>query len=320
MMRAYEFIIEAAYDSMIASIAKRHPEEAEMVSKNAQWAKQTLKKADRIVWYMSIVGAYLDDSNDLTKLRPLLGNYQFNSLEQLQHDFGHFYGLSSPKIESYTLTKQSVSNVLADLKKLEVEFQKTVDLAKPVPILKGDYKLSEFADGTAWWYADRAFCPEEGRSGGHCGNVMGRHDPSQRILSLRNPKGQVILTFILHKDGNLGEMKAKNNQKPASKYHPHIVRLLTEFDKITGIVSGGYAPHQNFSIYDLSEELYQTVRTKKPKLIFDNVKYWPTGIMNVPHMLRDKEVLKYARDMSPAMPSLVDEDGNVATSVAADIL
>jgi hypothetical protein len=313
-MRAYEFIFEAAYDGMIAAIAKRHPEAAEVVSKNSQWAKQVLKKADRIVWYMNIVGAYLDDTKDLTKLRPLLGSYRFTDLEQLQHDFGHFYGLNSPKIESYTLAKQPVSGVLADLKSLEVEFQKTVDLAKPVPIQEGDYKLAEFADGTVWWYANRSFCPEEGRSGGHCGNVVGKDDPSQRILSLRNAKGQVILTFILHKNGNLGEMKAKNNQKPASKYHPHIVRLLTEFDKITGIVSGGYAPENNFSVYDLSEELYQVVRTTKPKLIFDNVKYWPTGIMNVPHMLRDRDVLKYAREMTPAIRSLVDADGNVSTT------
>src|SRR6266851_947531 len=89
-----------------------------------------------------------------------------------------------------------------------------------------------------------------------CGNVPSER-PGDRILSLRRKvqRGDMvrwypIATFILDRDGQLGEMKGRGNDKPAPKYHFYIVALLRHH-MINGIKGGGYMPENNFAMEDL---------------------------------------------------------------------
>jgi hypothetical protein len=93
---------------------------------------------------------------------------------------------------------------------------------------------------------------------GHCGNAGGKGN----ILSLRDPQDHPHLTFINH-HGSLGEMKGKGNSKPSPRYHMPIVKLLLS-NEVGAIRGEGYAPKQNFSLNDLSPELQQMVRERKP--------------------------------------------------------
>ena len=282
-MKIYELLIEAAYDGMITAIKTQLPDQIQYIDQNIQWAKQYLKKQDRIVWYLKILKAFL-----LDQLTPqILGTYKFESMEKLQQVILHFYGFNDPKIEQYQYQSQSIGQVILDLHALENIWKQKQETNRGVKQQPGDYELFKFNDGTAWWFVNRAYCPDEGRSGQHCGNVVGRHKTNQRILSLRNSADQVILTFILEPDGTLGEMKAKGNQKPQEEFHPQIMKLLM-WDKIKGISGQGYLPDANFSIFDLNDNNLNYIEKNKPQLIQDQIEITPIEILKSPDWIKQK--------------------------------
>jgi GNAT superfamily N-acetyltransferase/2'-5' RNA ligase len=136
-----------------------------------------------------------------------------------------------------------------------------------------DTVFLQFQDGWAWWKLSRAYCSEEARAMGHCGNVVGQDRPDERILSLRKPSKvgketwwEPHLTFILEPNGQLGEMKGKANNKPTAAYHKYIIPLL-EDPRIKGIRGGGYAPERNFSLADLPKEEQERLTAAKPGLL-----------------------------------------------------
>ena len=273
-MRAREFIFEAAYDSMVDAMYRNYPDQRDFIKQQVQWAKQALKKADRVVWYLRVVGAFL--SGEIPQ--QMLGNYNFQSLEQLQQDLVHFYGFNYVPIENYQYQRQPIGDLINDLTQLENQWKQKQNQEKGVTVKQGDHELFKFSDGTSWWWVDRAYCSDEGRSGNHCGNVVGKHKKDQRILSLRTPNLQVILTFILEPNGTLGEMKAKGNLKPSEKYHPQIMKLLM-WDNVTGISGQGYLPEMNFSIFDLSAKDLELIDSVKPKLITDQIAITPVEML-----------------------------------------
>jgi len=73
-------------------------------------------------------------------------------------------------------------------------------------------------------------------------------------------------TFIFNKNGYLGEMKGKQNNKPVPRLHPYIVALLKDSNLIKGIVGGGYKPANNFKLSDLSPEMYRDLIAARPDL------------------------------------------------------
>jgi hypothetical protein len=251
-------LLEASYDGMISSMKEKYPEQSTFINSNLNWARTSLKKADRIIWYMKIVKAKIDNN-----LPAVIGNYPFRTFQSFQNDLEHFYGMQSTKIQNYQFQNQNIGQVMGDFVNFEREFQAS-DKA-PVKVQTGDKEIIKFPDGSGWWFLDRAFCPDEGRSGGHCGNIDGHRNPDQRILSYRK-NSQVILTFILHSDGNLGEMKGRSNTKPSTQYHQQIMSLLLN-PLIKGINGGGYKPENNFEITDLSKENYKILQDKKPELV-----------------------------------------------------
>ena len=108
----------------------------------------------------------------------------------------------------------------------------------------------------------------------HCGNGIG--SDGDVLLSLREPvcKGNFKLwkphlTFILN-EGYLGEMKGFANQKPASRFHPHIEELLGH-DMVKGIRGGGFLPISNFSFMDFETSAQTRILEKRPDFEFDMI-------------------------------------------------
>jgi len=103
---------------------------------------------------------------------------------------------------------------------------------------------------------------------GHCGNT-GSPSDGETILSLRkHVEGDLWsphLTFILDRDGWLGEMKGRANDKPAERYHRMIIALLKN-PKVVGIKGGGHAPEANFALDDLSYSEEKELVAAKPGL------------------------------------------------------
>jgi hypothetical protein len=154
-----------------------------------------------------------------------------------------------------------------EIARLEAEIAETGEQAEV------DTVFLQFQDGWAWWKLSRAYCSEEAKAMGHCGNVVGQEKTDERILSLRKPvkagkedMWEPHLTFILEPNGLLGEMKGKANAKPTAAYHKYIVSLL-EDPRIKGIRGGGYAPERNFSMDDLPKETQDELIAKKPGLM-----------------------------------------------------
>ena len=300
-----DLLLEAAYDGMINSLKKDYPNNIAEIDDNIKQAKTILKKQDRMVWYIKVLRAYLSNNIDSVK-----GSYNFKDMESFNHDLFHYYGYNIGDIENTQYANQNISELFDTFQSYINKYQQS-DKA-PVPIQHGDKEIIKCNDGTSWWFIDRAFCEEEGRSGKHCGNVMGQHDTSQRILSLRTPKHNVILTFILEQNGYLGEMKAKANLKPSEKYHPNIMQLLLN-PMIKGIKGAGHHPWMNFSIFDLSEQNIQVLSNHgKAKLINDQIYAEPVEFLKAPEFIKaNKGWQEMAIHANPALQYIIGKENDL---------
>ena len=304
-MRAYEFItlLEASYDSMISSMKRKYPDYVSDID----WGKTNLKRQDRIVWYLRILNTYLTNNDYRANNYRVLG---YATLDEFKEVLLHYIGQNIPKIQSYVFDRQPATQIFNDFERLETEYQQKQNKNLGVKPQEGDYKLIKFQDGSNWWYIDRAYCPEEGRSGMHCGNIAGKHVTNQRILSYRDKDNRVILTFILEPDGKLGEMKAKGNLKPDEKYHPMIMQLLLN-PMIKGIRGMGYLPDMNFSIFDLDEEYLKIISERKPTLISDQIGVTPYEILNAPDWIKtNPDYIRIATSKLPALDKLLGNSEN----------
>lgn len=124
-------------------------------------------------------------------------------------------------------------------------------------------KIIEFQDGSAWFDLQTGVCKKEGKSMRHCGNIT-VYRSGDNILSYRKPVGsgkwQPLLTFVLDKDGVLGQRRGYANSKPNAKYHKVIVALL--LNPIVRGIKECDEPEKNFSIDDLNKKDYESVRKK----------------------------------------------------------
>lgn len=122
--------------------------------------------------------------------------------------------------------------------------------------------ILKFNDGLKWVSLGRGYCAQEGKAAGHCGNSA--HREGDDILSLRDKNEHVHLTFVIN-NGMLGEMKGRGNEKPAQKYHDHIVALL-RLPMVKGISGARYLPQNNFHLSDLPKDVYEKLFGEKPLL------------------------------------------------------
>src|SRR5690606_7918163 len=155
------------------------------------------------------------------------------------------------QIDNYVFDKQNPGDVWREFYVIEKEWKEKQDsVIRHEQVTHDTEVLIKFPDNWQWVNLHQNFCSIEGKAMGHCGN-SGAWTNNDTVLSLREPTKdgwKPHLTFILDKtNGMLGEMKGRGNAKPASKYHPYIIKLLKQ-NYIKGIVGGGYLSHNNFSL------------------------------------------------------------------------
>lgn len=258
------------------------------IKKSLKEAKQDFKKDDRITWYLRIVKYnvlkefirfnFIPDDvkeqirKEMKKIEQK-GNFSRpadTNEHQIYQELTHFLSLEKvKKIQDYTFTNQSWSQIKSEFEEYEQEWQDSL-VNNGVEIQDGDKVLLKFDGGQkAWWLLERGSCRDEANMMGHCGNQPSEK-PGDRILSFRtatdDPNIWVPhLTFILDDDGMLGEMKGRSNKKPQPKYHPYIIELL-EHSIVEGVKGGGHDPANNFSINDLDDDKKEELLSDNPKL------------------------------------------------------
>jgi hypothetical protein len=307
------FIFEGPAD-VVKSLRATYsePNQIDYINKNYEWIRNTFPKGAE--WYMLLIGAHM--SGDQVKLQKRLGGYAFTSIEQLQQDLAHFSTLGYQPINDYAFNNKTVKQVFDELTAFESKWKRLP--TRPVITQEGDRVLKDYGNGIQWWFVDRGFCSEEGRSGKHCGNVNGKTNTDERILSLRHNMN-VVLTFIYLPDGRLGEMKAKGNQKPSEHYHSYVMDLLLGnlgID-VTGITGAGWGPEFNFSIFDLDDNNLNVIMQTKPSFVSDQIEATPREILKAPDVIKNNpEYQQQAVSKQPALQYFF-VNGKVDTSHSA---
>lgn len=136
-------------------------------------------------------------------------------------------------------------------------------------------------NGWVWVNLEKPCSKAEGDAMGHCGNVP-TAEAHHTLLSLRKkmPKGRFEphATFVLDtRNGAIGEAKGRNNAKPLAEYHPHILKLLMEYDPIKKLVGGGWDPANNFDVWDLTDAQRTQLFAAKPA--FKDFTYYTKAVI-----------------------------------------
>lgn len=251
------------------------------------FAKRFLKKSDRIIWYLRYVKVYVilnglhgevyknseayDPLKQDAERTAAKGNINISgslvSPYGIEGSISHFLSLPIQKIQNYVFNNQPYNQVVDQFEQWEEEWkEKSKGLIEPQ---EGDREIIKFGDGYSWWLLNRGSCDREAEAMGHCGNVPSEKY-GERILSFRKKVHEDFwephLTFILDKNGRIGESKGRGNEKPVEKYHPYIAELLKNNKLIKGIKGGGYRPENNFKLSDLDESLREEVLEANPDL------------------------------------------------------
>ena len=120
--------------------------------------------------------------------------------------------------------------------------------------------LMTFEDGHYWIDLETNSDEDEANAMGHCGTTT----YGDTLYSLRRKQSPHVTTAIKSSEGEIFQMKGRNNEKPTEKYHSYIVELLSypnvsenvriinEFQPITQFSTIEYDPDQDFHLSDLS--------------------------------------------------------------------
>ena len=260
-------------------------------------AKRTFKRNDRIVWWLRweklkstmkfFPGSKYTDGV-FSRLQAKLGYKITDDHLRMLNSTGylraliHYLSIPYQPIQNLVWDKQNpISLVDNFLHPLDEEYQKKMSEREQYihndELEEDDQMIVKVSNNSGWWLLNRSVCDVEARAMGHCGNT-GSYD--DRILSYRikhttETSWKPHLTFILDEDNYLGETKGRNNDKPAERYHPAIMRLLMHKTKtsspvtgflINGIKGGGYLPENNFMMDDLTTQEQDIVKAANPNL------------------------------------------------------
>lgn len=299
-------LLAANYEDMFKQLLAFEPKLKPDVKREIDWAKSTLRKSDRIVWYLRWVRLWFEyslvfsqlagftESEDKAKkeqaktiLDKDIAAYNGKSpktkittedtgnftIRDLKRKLEHYFSLEGPEIEGFQLGYETPDQAFEQLEAAEDVIKERVQAeGRKIPeesMETEDVPFIKFGDGWVWWLLPRAYCPEEARAMGHCGNQPRSHT-SDRILSLREPltKGGKKywvphLTFVIDEKGFLGEMKGRGNDKPVKKYHPYIITILKD-ERIKGTKGATWYAENNFKLKDLTEEERQEIYDANP--------------------------------------------------------
>jgi hypothetical protein len=224
------------------------------------------------------------DEKTVKLAKKILKTFDENELESLLYEYSRLKNQSGKLwenlkhylsfqnyIQTYPIKLTSSENKLLspsviidsldswENERIDRQKEKTKELDTGEPIL-------EFKDGWYWAFIDEPSCSAEGKAMGHCGNTA-NPDPNDTIFSLRTPNGSPRATFIVN-DGVVGEMKGRFNKKPEDELHPYIIELLKS-DHVQHIKGGGYAPQNNFDLYDLTNDQREDILNLKPDIMLN---------------------------------------------------
>jgi hypothetical protein len=259
--------------------------------------KKTKEDADELNALINKIPEWARKSSafgEVLSMHPVNKLFEFRT--SLAQSLLHFLSLNIPQINNFRFENQQWKDIRDQFRKLEEEWaekQKSwIDITDELK----EGRISPivvFDDGFRWFNLNRPRCEQEGKAMGHCGNCGGRRDDT--VLSLRKLKqeggrmyARPSLTFILHDNGQLGEMKGRGNKKPNEKYHPYILRLLAQKNLIKGIEGGGYLPENNFSLGDLSDERLEAIFNARPDLQINDETSLRRVVMH--YISKDKEL------------------------------
>lgn len=306
-------LLAVDYTEMFKQMLAVAPSLKPDVNREVDWAKTVLKKNDRITWYLRWVrlflenavgeraGGFIEDEkekqrvdqmaqmlkkdivsyNSKAKTQISEANVSAFDLRLLKSKLEHFFSLQDREIENFQLGFETPEQAISGLEEVEAKIIERVESEKRTvnePNQEGDEPFMKFGDGWVWWFLNRAYCSEEARAMGHCGNEP-REGSGDRIISLRQPivkGGKKVwsphLTFVIDDRGFLGEMKGRGNAKPVAKYHPYIISLLKD-PRIKGTKGATWWPEKNFKLSDLTDEQRQEIYAANPAFA-DPAKYW----------------------------------------------
>lgn len=311
-----DFLTEgrATYEAMFRGILSDPDipdDNKKWVRDRIKWAQQTLRKSDRVIWFLRYIKATMMDAFAPPETNPLPGEkwvatFDPDCLKPYAawgiHSFHtkgfwdkleHFMSLDCPAIQNMTFGKKPVADVMTTMRAFEKEWGEEQKGRIPAdhPNNAKATTIIDFGNGWVWMNLNAAACNEEGRAMGHCGNSP-RYDTDDTIVSLRKKimKGGALhyephLTFTMTEVHELMERKGRANAKPAARYHEMIVALLLKrigeeggrgdpLDYyITGLIRGSWEPENDFQIADLSPALRTRVLNERPEL-GNAVEYW----------------------------------------------
>lgn len=302
--------------------------EAEIVK-----ARSKLKKNDRVTWWLRlwkigfidaqskrfpeivVPGAITKIANEYarrahcTPAEALSQGWMIYQDHSLLATLEQLLSLPIPEIQSHIFRFDDPERILATFHKFEQRWQHdqkdSFEDPSSTPILK-------FANGLAWFNLGRSHCPLEAKAMGHSGNKP-REMTDDTILSLREiyrDDGRTmvkpVLTFVLDKNGMLGAMKGRFNQRPDSQYYNEIVALL-RLPLVHGIKGGGSDPETNFRLSDLDDDVRDSLLSEKPELGGLWAMYESFGIED-PRVQESLIELLESESISPPMLNLEPED------------
>lgn len=225
----------------------------------------------------------------------------FATINAINERLGHYlnvadtYGENSPDnaINRLQFSRQTYGEIISQFRRGELElmrFQAKFIQTYPTPDGPYDMRddegpletLMEFPNGWRWFdlhrncstMRDDRAAPSNTAMTGHCANVAAKGKVT--LLELVEPldrngtKWKHHAMFVLHEDGQLGEMKGRKNQKPSPKLWPYIRDLFIAQKGILGTAHAdkqeGHAPESNFRLQDLPKSYSDNIVKARPDL------------------------------------------------------
>lgn len=333
-------LLESAnFADMFTDVARALKYRPDTIDSIITEARDRLKKNDRIVWFLRVwkvgfVGSlasrlpagffdrvaadYARRAHITEHEAKTIGWAVFND-PNLLHALGHYLSLPVPEIQHHAFAYETPERVLHLFKEAAAAYH-----ADAGEGFEDDHahEIMRFPNGLAWYDLGRSACDKEGKAMGHGGNAY-RRGSGDTLLSLRRNTDlnearhhHPVLTFVLDKNGLLGEMKGKFNDKPSQDYFNEIVALLKS-PLVHGIKGGGYKPENNFSLNDLDPEVRNELLEAKPELGGLHALYMAHGIDDERVMTALEERL-HSEHIAPPMLR-PDGEGNMILQIWRDL-
>jgi hypothetical protein len=241
------------YEAMFSDILKADtdPRLRQEIMRDINWARKTLRKNDRIIWFLrwskiwyqlsggiwaggradTSLSAVLQQYNQRFQTRYVAGDLR--SPPAMKTQLEHFLSLPIPEIQNYVFRTESPRQLFELFTKYEAVWRQRIEeeksLISPEP---EDEILISFADGYAWWLLPPGGCPVEAEAMGHCGNVPSQR-PGDQILSLRRQVRLDLRSRATPQGGLRGEAPTEGSTRgDVIRWYPVATFILDDDGKL----------------------------------------------------------------------------------------